>query len=114
MSSTSRRSGSLIGGYWRAWEVYAYFPALGPELVEEVPGTVLFSRVYDGQLRRRTWENFMFFHQYFDVVAAHEVTQNKITWQPWAMIPSGLRAQHDTARVITCHLILLEGPICCA
>ncbi|KAL7199812.1 hypothetical protein ACSBR2_022002 [Camellia fascicularis] len=63
MSSTSRMCGTMVGGYWRAWELweYAYFPTLAPEPIEETPATVLFSRVYDGQLRRRTWENFMFF-----------------------------------------------------
>ncbi|XP_028080393.1 protein MAIN-LIKE 2-like [Camellia sinensis] len=32
MSSSSRRSGHLLGGYWRAWElwVYAYFLRLAP------------------------------------------------------------------------------------
>ncbi|GMQ11473.1 hypothetical protein CsSME_00054104 [Camellia sinensis var. sinensis] len=87
MSLTSRMSESLIGGYWQAWElwVYAYFPALAPEPVEETLSTVPFSQVYDGQLRRRTRENFMFFLEYFYVVASHE-----ITWKPWDAIPSGL------------------------
>ncbi|XP_028063806.1 protein MAIN-LIKE 2-like [Camellia sinensis] len=88
MSSTSRMCGRLIGGYWRGWElwVYAYFPALALEPVEETATTVPFSDVYDSQLRRRTQESFIFFRQYFDMVTARE-----ITWQPWDAIPSGLR-----------------------
>ncbi|KAF5933444.1 hypothetical protein HYC85_029615 [Camellia sinensis] len=39
MSATSRGRGDLLGGYWRAWElwVYVYFPTLAPELVVEGP-----------------------------------------------------------------------------
>lgn len=39
MSSTSRLSEDFIGGYWRAWKlwVYAYFPTLAPEPIEELP-----------------------------------------------------------------------------
>lgn len=39
MSSSSRRSGHLLGGYWRAWElwVYAYFPRLAPVLDVDTP-----------------------------------------------------------------------------
>ncbi|GMP75017.1 hypothetical protein CsSME_00032242 [Camellia sinensis var. sinensis] len=109
MSSTSRMCGRLIGGYWRAWElwVYAYFPTLAPEPVEETLATVPFSDVYDGQLRRRTRESFMFFRQFFDSVTARE-----ITWQPWEVIPSGLRDQCHTARTVSQFHILFEGLIC--
>ncbi|KAL7227324.1 hypothetical protein ACSBR1_022212 [Camellia fascicularis] len=83
MSSSSRLRGTLVRGYWRAWEVY------------------------NDQLRRRTRESFMFFRQYFDIVAVHEVT-----WQPWAMIPTELQAQYNAAWGISRHHILLEGLIC--
>ncbi|XP_028072350.1 protein MAINTENANCE OF MERISTEMS-like [Camellia sinensis] len=109
MSSTSRMCESLIGGYWRAWElwVYAYFPTLAPEPVEETLATIPFSDVYDGQLCRRTRESFMFFRQFFDTVMAHE-----ITWQPWDAIPSRLQDQYHIARTMSQFHILFEGPIC--
>ncbi|GMP46907.1 hypothetical protein CsSME_00014880 [Camellia sinensis var. sinensis] len=46
MSSSSRLSGQLLGGYWRAWElwVYAYFPRLAPVPdVETLLGVPFFS-----------------------------------------------------------------------
>lgn len=63
MSSTSRMCGTLIGDYWRAWElwVYAYYPTLASKPVEETPVTVSFSDVYDCQLHCRTRESFVFF-----------------------------------------------------
>ncbi|KAL7236579.1 hypothetical protein ACSBR1_019801 [Camellia fascicularis] len=87
--------------------VYAYFPTLAPEPVEETPATIPFSDVYDGPLRRRTQESFMFFRQYFDTVMARE-----ITWRPWDAIPSGLRGQYHTAQTMSHYHILFEGPIC--
>ncbi|XP_028125405.1 protein MAIN-LIKE 2-like [Camellia sinensis] len=49
MSSSSCRSGHLLGGYWRAWElwVYAYFPRLAPELEVEMAPVVTSSYRYD-------------------------------------------------------------------
>ncbi|KAI8032895.1 hypothetical protein LOK49_LG01G03919 [Camellia lanceoleosa] len=111
MSSTFWVCETLIGGYWRAWELwmYAYFSALAPKPIEEIPGTVPFSQVHDGQLRCRTRENFMFFQQYFDTVTARE-----ITWQLWDVIPSGARFAYETARVVAHYHIRFKGPICCA
>ncbi|GMP41020.1 hypothetical protein CsSME_00011270 [Camellia sinensis var. sinensis] len=45
ISSASRYSGQLLGGYWRAWElwVYAYFPRLAPVPDVETPLVVPFS-----------------------------------------------------------------------
>lgn len=60
--------------------VYAYFPTLALELIEELPLAVPYSRRYDGQLQRRTYETFTFFQHYFDMVAAHEVTQNTVNY----------------------------------
>ncbi|KAI8018667.1 hypothetical protein LOK49_LG04G02970 [Camellia lanceoleosa] len=50
MSSVSRGSRQLLGGYWRAWElwVYAYFPRLEPVLDTETPLVVPFSCRFDG------------------------------------------------------------------
>ncbi|GMP94017.1 hypothetical protein CsSME_00043632 [Camellia sinensis var. sinensis] len=109
MSSTSWMRGRLIGGYWQAWElwVYVYFPTLAPEPVKETPATIPFSNVYDGQLRRRTRESFMFFRQFFNTITVHE-----ITWQPWDAISSGLRDQYHTTRTMSQYHILFEGPIC--
>ncbi|GMP61421.1 hypothetical protein CsSME_00023896 [Camellia sinensis var. sinensis] len=49
MSSSSRRSGQLLGGYWRAWElwVYAYFPRLALVPDVENPLGVPFSHRFD-------------------------------------------------------------------
>ena len=63
----------LITSVQKLW-VYAYFLRLAPDPVEETAVTVPFSEVYDGPLRRRTRESFMFFRQYFDTVAAREVS----------------------------------------
>ncbi|XP_028108458.1 protein MAIN-LIKE 2-like [Camellia sinensis] len=45
MSLSSRCNGQLLGGYWRAWElwVYAYFPRLVPMPDVETPLGVPFS-----------------------------------------------------------------------
>ncbi|KAI8005047.1 Protein MAIN-LIKE 2, partial [Camellia lanceoleosa] len=74
MSSSSRRSGHLLGGYWRAWElwVYAYFPRLAPEPEVEMPPVVPYSHRYDVRCEQRPRESFLFFHRYFDTVAAAE------------------------------------------
>ena len=63
----------LITSVQQLW-VYAYFPALAPDPVEETAVTVPFSDVYDGPLRRRTRESFMFFRQYFDTVTARKAS----------------------------------------
>ncbi|KAL7254093.1 hypothetical protein ACSBR1_008482 [Camellia fascicularis] len=62
MSSTSRKSGNKIGGYWRAWE---------PEV--EMPHVVPYSHRYDDMCVRRTRETFLFFRRYFDTVTPAEV-----------------------------------------
>lgn len=87
--------------------MYAYVPTLAPEPVEETPVTVPFSDVYDDLLHRRTRESFIFFLQYFDSVTARE-----ITWQPWGVIPLGLRDRYHTARTMSHYHILFAGPIC--
>ncbi|XP_028070029.1 protein MAINTENANCE OF MERISTEMS-like [Camellia sinensis] len=39
MSATSRRRGIIVGGYWRAWELWvcAYFPTLAPDPEVKAP-----------------------------------------------------------------------------
>lgn len=88
MSSTSRKRGDRVGGYWRAWElwVYAYFPILAPEPEVEMSPVVPYSYRYDGRCLRRTRETFSFFCRYFDRVITGE-----ITWQPWALMSAGVR-----------------------
>ncbi|XP_028084526.1 protein MAIN-LIKE 2-like [Camellia sinensis] len=88
MSSLSHRSRHLLGGYWRAWElwVYAYFPRLAPEPKVEMPLAVLFSHRFDVRCERRPQESFLFFRRYFDTVTAAE-----ITWQPWAALSEAVR-----------------------
>ncbi|XP_028060083.1 protein MAIN-LIKE 2-like [Camellia sinensis] len=75
MSSASRGSGQLLGGYWRAWElwVYAYFPRLAPVPVAEPPPVVPFSSRFDGRCTRRPRETFGFFRRYFDTITPAEV-----------------------------------------
>ncbi|XP_028081236.1 uncharacterized protein LOC114282698 [Camellia sinensis] len=75
MSSASRGSGQLLGGYWRAWElwVYAYFPRLAPVPVAETPLAVPFSSRFDGRCTRRPRETFGFFRRYFDTITPAEV-----------------------------------------
>ncbi|XP_028125125.1 protein MAINTENANCE OF MERISTEMS-like [Camellia sinensis] len=77
MSSSSRRSGHLLGGYWRAWElwVYAYFLRLAPVLDVEMPPIVPYSHRYDVRCERRPRESFLFFRRYFDTIIAAEVFQ---------------------------------------
>ncbi|KAI8003866.1 Protein MAIN-LIKE 2, partial [Camellia lanceoleosa] len=68
MSLTSCRSGHLIGGYWRAWELwmYAYFLTLALEPEVEMPHVVPYSHRYDGRCQLRSRESFLFFCRYFD------------------------------------------------
>ncbi|GMQ09419.1 hypothetical protein CsSME_00052805 [Camellia sinensis var. sinensis] len=50
MSATSRGRGNIVGGYWRAWElwVFAHFPTLAPELEVEVPLMIPYSLMFEG------------------------------------------------------------------
>ncbi|KAL7263185.1 hypothetical protein ACSBR1_001374 [Camellia fascicularis] len=109
MSSSSRCSGQLLGGYWRAWElwVYAYFPRLAPVPDEDSPLVVPFSRRFDVRCVRRPRETFIFFRRYFDTVTAAEVT-----WQPWALLPTAVRERFVGAEETARFRILLEGPVC--
>ncbi|KAI7999776.1 Protein MAINTENANCE OF MERISTEMS, partial [Camellia lanceoleosa] len=108
MSATSRGRGDLLGGYWRAWElwVYVYFPTLAPELVVEGPLVTLYSLVFEGQHRPRPRESLLYLRQYFDTVRSTE-----ITWQPWAPLGEGLRFQFAGGRGASQYKILFEGPV---
>ncbi|XP_028075697.1 uncharacterized protein LOC114277938 [Camellia sinensis] len=108
MSATSRGRGDLLGGYWRAWElwVYVYFPALAPELeVVGIPMTP-YSLVFEGPHRPRPRETLLYLRQYFDTVRHSE-----ITWQPWVSLGDGLRLQYTGASDISQYRVLLEGPV---
>ncbi|GMP23555.1 hypothetical protein CsSME_00001102 [Camellia sinensis var. sinensis] len=109
MSSASRGSGQLLGGYWRAWElwVYAYFPRLAPVPDTETPLVVPFSRRFDRRCVRRPRETFSFFRRYFDTI-----TPAEITWQPWAPLPATIRDRFAGAEETSRFRILLEGPVC--
>ncbi|GMP55001.1 hypothetical protein CsSME_00019961 [Camellia sinensis var. sinensis] len=109
MSSSSRLSGQLLGGYWRAWElwVYAYFPRLSPVPDVETPLGVPFSHRFDVRCVQRPRESFIFFRRYFDTITAAE-----ITWQPWAPLPTVVRDHYEGARETVRCRILLEGPVC--
>ncbi|GMP56011.1 hypothetical protein CsSME_00020639 [Camellia sinensis var. sinensis] len=91
MSATSRGQGDLLGGYWRAWElwVYVYFLTLAPELEVAGPLMTPYSLVFEGQHRPRPRETLLHLRQYFDTVRPSE-----ITWQPWAPLGDGLRFQY--------------------
>ncbi|KAF5932590.1 hypothetical protein HYC85_028761 [Camellia sinensis] len=109
MSSASRGSGQLLGGYWRAWElwVYAYFPRLAPVPVAETPLAVPLSSRFDGRCTRRPRETFGFFRRYFDTI-----TPAEITWRPWAPMPAAMRGRFPGAEETSRFRILLEGPVC--
>ncbi|KAF5933242.1 hypothetical protein HYC85_029413 [Camellia sinensis] len=109
MSSASRGSGQLLGGYWRAWElwVYAYFPRLAPVPVTETPLVVPFSRRFDGRCTRRPRETFGFFRRYFETI-----TPAEITWRPWAPLPAVTRDRFAGAEETSRFRILLEGLVC--
>ncbi|GMP86854.1 hypothetical protein CsSME_00039479 [Camellia sinensis var. sinensis] len=79
MSATSRGRGDLLGGYWRAWElwVYIYFPTLAPKLMVAGPLMTPYSLVFEGRHRPRPRESLLYLRQYFDTVRSSE-----ITWQP--------------------------------
>ncbi|GMP89194.1 hypothetical protein CsSME_00040869 [Camellia sinensis var. sinensis] len=74
MSATSRGQGNIVGGYWRAWElwVYAYFLTLAPELEVEVPLVIPYSYVFEGRCRPRARETLPYLWQFFDTVRATE------------------------------------------
>ncbi|XP_028123286.1 uncharacterized protein LOC114320314 [Camellia sinensis] len=76
MSVTSHGWGNIVGGYWRAWElwVFAYFPTLAPELEVEVPLTIPYSLVLEGQYRPRARETLPYLRQFFDTVRTTEIT----------------------------------------
>ncbi|XP_028066578.1 protein MAIN-LIKE 2-like [Camellia sinensis] len=70
MSATSWERGTIVGGYWRAWElwVYAYFPMLVPELEVEAPLAIPYSRRFKGRCRPKPRETLLYLRQYFDTV----------------------------------------------
>ncbi|XP_028052317.1 uncharacterized protein LOC114256838 [Camellia sinensis] len=108
MSATSRGRGDLLGGYWRAWElwVYVYFPSLAPELeVVGIPVTP-YSLIFEGPHQPRPRETLLRLRQYFDTVRHSE-----ITWQPWASLGDGLRLRYTGASYISQYRVLLEGPV---
>ncbi|KAF5932880.1 hypothetical protein HYC85_029051 [Camellia sinensis] len=109
MSSSSRLSGQLLGGYWRAWELweYAYFPRLAPVPDEEIPLGVPFSHRFDVRCVRRPRESLIFFRRYFDTITAVE-----ITWQPWVPLPAVVRDHYEGSGETARCRILLEGPVC--
>ncbi|GMP71095.1 hypothetical protein CsSME_00029643 [Camellia sinensis var. sinensis] len=90
----------------RLW-VYKYFPALALEPMEELPLVVSYLRRYNGWCWHWSCETFAFFCHYFDTMAAH-----KITWQPWATMPAGVRDHYAGAWGTSRFQILLEGPVC--
>ncbi|GMP58146.1 hypothetical protein CsSME_00021921 [Camellia sinensis var. sinensis] len=108
MSMTSHGRGDLLGGYWRAWElwVYVYFPTLAPELVVEGPLVTPYSLVFEGQHRQRPRESLLYLRQYFDTVRSTE-----ITWQPWAPLGEGLRFQFAGGWGASRYRLLFEGPV---
>ncbi|CAL5394275.1 unnamed protein product [Camellia sinensis] len=108
MSATSRGRGDLLGGYWRAWElwVYVYFPSLAPELeVVGIPVTP-YSLIFEGPYRPRPRETLLRLRQYFDTVRHSE-----ITWQPWVPLGDDVRLQYTGASGISQYRVLLEGPV---
>ncbi|KAF5933073.1 hypothetical protein HYC85_029244 [Camellia sinensis] len=109
MSSSSRLSGQLLGGYWQAWElwVYAYFPRLAPVPDVETPLGVPFSHRFDVRCVRRPRESFIFFHRYIDTIPAAE-----ISWRPWAPLPAVVRDYYEGAEETARCRILLEGSVC--
>ncbi|XP_028126069.1 protein MAIN-LIKE 2-like [Camellia sinensis] len=78
MSATSRERGAIVGGYWRAWElwVYAYFRPLAPELEVEAPLAIPYSRRFEGRYWPRPQETQLYLRQFFDTIRATEVIQN--------------------------------------
>ncbi|GMP93780.1 hypothetical protein CsSME_00043484 [Camellia sinensis var. sinensis] len=103
MSLSSRCSGQLLGGYWRAWElwVHAYFPRLAPVLDEETSLGVPFSQRFDVRCVRRPQKTFIFFHRYFNTITAAE---------PWAPLPAAVRERFAGAEESARFRLLLEGP----
>ncbi|KAL7235020.1 hypothetical protein ACSBR1_018489 [Camellia fascicularis] len=80
-SSTCRMRGE------RLW-VYAYFSALAPEPMDEIPPVIPYLRRYDCRCRRRSRDDmtFAFYRRYFNTVVA-----DKIMWQPCVTMPAGVR-----------------------
>ncbi|KAI7984231.1 Protein MAIN-LIKE 2, partial [Camellia lanceoleosa] len=74
MSATSSGRGNIVGGYWRAWElwIYAYFPTLAPELEVKVPLEIPYSRRFKGLCQPRTRETLPYLRQFFDIVRPTE------------------------------------------
>ncbi|KAF5933463.1 hypothetical protein HYC85_029634 [Camellia sinensis] len=92
LSATSRGRGDLLGGYWRAWElwVYVYFPILAPELVVAEPLMTPYSLVFEGQHRPRPRESLLYLQQYFDTVCSSEVrVSDSSLSEGWALPGTG-------------------------
>ncbi|GMP80760.1 hypothetical protein CsSME_00035751 [Camellia sinensis var. sinensis] len=98
-------NGSMVGSYWRAWEVYAYFPALAPISRDEMAATVPYSRLYDGKCYpcRRNITTFVYYSCFFDTMTARK---------PWVVMLAGTRDEYTSSRDTSRLRILLEGPFC--
>ncbi|GMP24444.1 hypothetical protein CsSME_00001709 [Camellia sinensis var. sinensis] len=108
MSATSRERGTIIGGYWRAWEllVYAYFPTLALELEVEAPLEISYSHRFEGRCQPRPREALPSLRQFFDTVRATEVS-----WQPWIAMLGNPRFLFARAWGTSQYRVLLEGPV---
>ncbi|KAI8018339.1 Protein MAIN-LIKE 2, partial [Camellia lanceoleosa] len=102
MIATSRGRGNIVGGYWRAWELWvcAYFPTLAPELEVEAPLEIPYSSRFKGRCRPRAQETLPYLRQFFETVQATE---------PWASLGGDIRFQFPGAWASSLYRILLEG-----
>ncbi|GMP85730.1 hypothetical protein CsSME_00038774 [Camellia sinensis var. sinensis] len=66
--------------------VYAYFLRLAPKPRVEIPPMLPYSHRYDGRCQR--------------------------SWQPWVVMPDGVKDQFASAREASRFWILLDGPVC--
>ncbi|KAI8021479.1 Protein MAIN-LIKE 2, partial [Camellia lanceoleosa] len=80
MSAASRGRGDLLGGYWRAWElwVYVYFPTLAPEM--EVAGVLMtpFSLVFEGEHRLRARETLFYPGRFLVTVSDIRILEDRV------------------------------------
>ncbi|GMP61367.1 hypothetical protein CsSME_00023862 [Camellia sinensis var. sinensis] len=93
MSATSRGRGNIV---------FAYFPTLAPELEVEVPLTIPYSLVFEGQYRPRAQETLPYLRQFFDMVRPTE---------PWAPLGGNARFQYARGWAASRYRILFEGPV---
>ncbi|CAL9029532.1 unnamed protein product [Prunus brigantina] len=100
---------SSMGGYWRAWEVWAC-EYLKPFALSRPSGTVnTWPRTLRWVVGAKSKRDLQHHLEHFKVMMRH-LTKDKVNWNPWGTNESDLPEEVKNTVLATRKRILLEGP----